>query len=88
MLAALTLLSALLSLCGDRLGQGRMSRTCPGHAVSPRLETGGFWNTVTRVVTVRPWLSILGGGGGRRRGVKRPLEFPDSTGFSGKMPSL
>src|SRR4029453_13150036 len=59
----LTLLPALLSLCGDRLGQGRTSRTRPGHAVSPHLETGGFWHTVTRVVTVRPWLSILGGGG-------------------------
>jgi uncharacterized membrane protein YdfJ with MMPL/SSD domain len=63
MLAALTLLPALLRLCGDRLGQGWTPRTRPGHAVSPRLETGGFWNTVTRVVTVRPWLSILGGGG-------------------------
>jgi RND superfamily putative drug exporter len=63
MLAALTLLPALLSLFGDRLGQGRTLLTRPGQAASPRLETGGFWNTVTRVVTVRPWLSILVGGG-------------------------
>jgi RND superfamily putative drug exporter len=63
MLAALTLLPALLSLCGDRLGHGWTARTRPGHAVSPSLEMGGFWHTVTRVVTVRPWLSILGGGG-------------------------
>src|SRR4029453_6517867 len=63
MLAALTLLPALLSLLGDRLGQGWRSRTRPEQAVSTRLETGGFWNTVTRVVTVRPWLSILVGGG-------------------------
>jgi putative drug exporter of the RND superfamily len=63
MLAALTLLPALLSLFGDRLGQGRTLLTRPGRAASPRLETGGFWNTVTRVVTVRPWLSILVGGG-------------------------
>src|SRR4030095_16026891 len=65
MLAALTLLPALLSLFGDRLGQGRTSRTRPGQAVSTRLETGGFWNTVTRVVTGRAWLIILVGGGAR-----------------------
>ena len=58
--AALTLLPAILSLLGDRVNKGRLPFAGP-----VKVDDGGgrFWGRVTRVVTARPIVSVVAAAG-------------------------
>jgi len=61
-LAAQTLLPAMLSVLGDRIEAGRLSRLVPKRV--RRERTGpGFWPRVVGGVMRRPWLSLISAGG-------------------------
>lgn len=59
-MAALTLLPAVLSLMGDRINWLRLPFI--GRRGN-RARTGGFWAMITRVVTARPVISVILSGG-------------------------
>ncbi len=83
LLAALTLLPAVLGLLGDRVNRLRVPFTSRSHY---REGGGPFWHGITRVVTARPLVSVVLAGG-----VLLALAFPYlniSTGsnFIGSLP--
>ena len=61
-IAALTMLPAILSLIGDRVNAWKLP-FIPAADGTHDDDTGGFWNTVTRIVMGHPWpaLIIVGG---------------------------
>ncbi len=79
--AALTLLPAVLSLLGHRIGWLRVpfiGRRTADHSAS---DGGGFWGRVTRVVMAHPVLSILAAGGLMVAAAVPAFDL--STGFNG-----
>ncbi|MCH8103332.1 MAG: MMPL family transporter, partial [Chloroflexi bacterium] len=61
-IAALTMLPAILSLIGDRVNAWKLP-FIPAADGTHDDDTGGFWNAVTRIVMGHPWpaLIIVGG---------------------------
>ena len=55
--AALTLLPAVLRLLGDRVNAIRIR--IPGRRPKARAATGGFWDRTVRGVMARPWVSVI-----------------------------
>ena len=59
MLASLTLLPALLSLLGDGINTGRLPFIGAAKGVHEAQLTASFWDTLGRIVMVRPLVSVV-----------------------------
>ncbi|MCH8222787.1 MAG: MMPL family transporter [Chloroflexi bacterium] len=61
-IAALTMLPAILSLIGDKVNAWKLP-FIPAAGGTYDDDTGGFWNAVTRIVMGHPWPSLIIVGG-------------------------
>ncbi len=57
-IAALTMLPAILSLLGDRVNAWKLPFV-PAADGTHDDETGGFWNAITRIVMGHPWPALI-----------------------------
>jgi RND superfamily putative drug exporter len=83
LLAALTLLPAVLGLLGDRVNRLRVPFTSRSHY---REGGGRFWHGVTRIVTARPLLSVVLAGGLMLALAAPYLDISTGSNFIGSLP--
>jgi RND superfamily putative drug exporter len=83
LLAALTLLPAVLGLLGDRVNRLRVPFTSRSHY---REGGGRFWHGITRIVTARPLLSVVLAGGLMLALAAPYLNISTGSNFIGSLP--